>query len=72
MGLPDFEDPDFDAEDWAAGFDDAQSIGTVLQELLDRPSSTTIEEGSSHTAVVFVGQEFDALRALADRLSELE
>lgn len=66
--VPDFEAPDFDAEEWAANFDDPASIGHQMEALLDRPTSTTIENGSSHTSVVFLGQEYDALRALAQRL----
>lgn len=72
MDTTDFDDPDFDAEDWAQSFEDAPSIGEVLHSLFDRPSQTTIEEGVSHTTVVFTGQEFDAIQALAQRLRELE
>lgn len=67
--VPDFEAPDFDAEEWAANFADPASIGHQMEALLDRPTSTTIDNGSSHTNVVFLGQEYEALRALAQRLT---
>lgn len=66
---PDFEAPDFDAEEWAANFDDPVEIGHQMEALLDRPMSTTIENGSSHTSIVFLGQELEALRALVQRLT---
>lgn len=72
MSLPDFEDPNFDADAWAEEFTDAQAIGAVLEELFDRPTTTTVEDGSSSTALAFVGQELDAVRALAQRLRALE
>lgn len=68
-GVPDFEAPDFDADEWAANFDDAALIGEQIEALLDRPTSTTMEDGSSHTTVIFLGQELEALRALAQRLT---
>lgn len=79
MSLPDFEDPDFDVEAWVEDFADPGAIGEVLESLLDRPSHTTVEDGSAHTTedgsahttVAFVGQELDALRALVQRLRAL-
>jgi hypothetical protein len=70
-GLPDFESSDFDAEEWVASFEDAATIGNILERMLDRPTTTTIEEGSEFTTTVFLGQELEALRALAQRLREL-
>lgn len=67
-----FEDPDFDAEDWAEDFEDAATIGDALSKLLDRPTTTTVEDGSTYTTVVFVGQELDAVQALVQRLRALE
>jgi len=48
-GLPDFEASDFDAEEWAETFETAASIGDVLERMLDRPMTTTIEDGSEFT-----------------------
>lgn len=70
--LPDFEDPEFEAEEWAENFETAEEIGEILDTLLDRPTTTTVENGSQHITLVFIGQELEALRALAQRLRELD
>lgn len=65
---PNFNDDSFDPEEWVCEMQDPAEFGEALVRLLDRPTVTTIEDGKSRTTVVFEGQEYEALQALAERL----